>query len=344
MCTRVTTLLIYVSIHMYVVLYNNFLHYLYVIICSFQCVSTHCPYVYLYQEFLWLHDVLEPLSFYHGFSQHVDAVFVQSEFHRGTLPSFLHEMTIILPHGLDSNYPSASYPSNNVIASNQYEDDNKIEQLVNSNHLFIYASAPVRGLEYVLKLWPLIKKTLPKAEFEIYYGFDGKVDVMLSEKMGSKEYLEWKEEMFNLMQQEGIIYKGMVSQKEMAVAFKKAGFLLYPTTWPETGCITVMKAMASGAIPITSRYTHSVLFNLTAGFDMGPQEPLSSSSFEVYGKWLSSWTQSVITAATTDDHLLTEKRRSMIKYARYTFSWARSALKVLEKALDLDLEWLNPVY
>ena len=42
-----------------------------------------------------------------------------------------------------------------------------------------------------------------------------------------------------------------------------AGFLLYPTNFPETGCITLLKAMACGAFPITSRFTSSVLQNIT---------------------------------------------------------------------------------
>jgi hypothetical protein len=29
--------------------------------------------------------------------------------------------------------------------------------------------------------------------------------------------------------------------------------MLYPTSFPETGCVTLMKAMAMGALPITSR-------------------------------------------------------------------------------------------
>ena len=221
-------------------------------------------------------------------------------------------------------------PSNDV--SDNLHQIKEIE-IVNRNQLFIYASAPNRGLEYVLKLWPLIKKSIPGATLEVYYGFGGKVDLMLSNMMGHNAFTSWKEEMLMLLTQEGIDYKGMVSQKDINAAFKKAGFLLYPATWPETGCITVMKAMASGAIPITSRYKNSVLLNLTAHFDMGPHEPLNSSSFEVYGKWLSTWLESVLSAVSTDEQLLIEKRRSMIAYAQRTFSWSRSALRVLEMAL-----------
>ena len=283
-----------------------------------------------YLVYLWLHDVLEHENFYDGFQHHVDGVFVQSDFHRGTLPTFLQEKTIVLPHGLDSNYPPL--PLNDAVVNQQRDD--KIE-IINSNHIFIYASAPNRGLEYVLKLWPFIKEKISTAKLEVYYGFGEKIDIMLSGMMGFSAFHIWKEEMMTLLKQDGIIYKGMVSQQEISIAFKKAGFLLYPTSFPETGCITVMKAMASGVIPITSRYVRSVLFNMTNHFDMGPKEPLESSSYEEYHRWLSSWFDSVLLAATTDEHVLVEKRRSMIKYARSSFSWNQSAVKVFESVFAL---------
>ena len=49
--------------------------------------------------------------------------------------------------------------------------------------------------------------------------------------------------------------------------------MLYPTTYPETGCVSVMKAMALGAIPITSRFAGSVVPELTVHFDLGPATP-----------------------------------------------------------------------
>ena len=41
----------------------------------------------------------------------------------------------------------------------------------NDNNNFIYASAPNRGLEIVLKAWPFIKKALPDAKLEVFMGF-----------------------------------------------------------------------------------------------------------------------------------------------------------------------------
>ena len=65
----------------------------------------------------------------------------------------------------------------------------------------------------------------------------------------------------------------MVGHDELARGYARAGFVLYPTTYPETGCVSVMKAMALGAIPITSRFAGSVVPELTVHFDLGPATP-----------------------------------------------------------------------
>ena len=67
-----------------------------------------------YLVYLWLHDVLEHENFYDGFQHHVDGVFVQSDFHRGTLPTFLQEKTIVLPHGLDYLIPWIIYTGSSL--------------------------------------------------------------------------------------------------------------------------------------------------------------------------------------------------------------------------------------
>ena len=59
------------------------------------------------------------------------------------------------------------------------------------------------------------------------------------------QYDEWKELMQILLRQDGVVYKGMVNHHEMSMAYKKAGFILYPTTFPETGCLAIMKVNRS---------------------------------------------------------------------------------------------------
>ncbi|CAN0122181.1 unnamed protein product [Laminaria digitata] len=68
----------------------------------------------------------------------------------------------------------------------------------------------------------------------------------------------------------------MVDHGTLHDAYARAGFVLYPTAFPETGCVSLTKAMAMGAIPITSRFPNSTLPELTSGWDMGPLEPLPS--------------------------------------------------------------------
>lgn len=53
---------------------------------------------------------------------------------------------------------------------------------------------------------------------------------------------------------------------------------LVPLTilFAETGCVSLIKAMAMGAIPITSRFPNSTLPELTQEWDLGPQQALST--------------------------------------------------------------------
>mmetsp|Transcript_5349 Transcript_5349/g.7366 ORF Transcript_5349/g.7366 Transcript_5349/m.7366 type:complete len:96 (+) Transcript_5349:2-289(+) len=83
---------------------------------------------------------------------------------------------------------------------------------------------------------------------------------------------QWVEYMQSLLKQEGVVYKGMVDHTTLARAYANAGFILYPTVFPETGCVTLMKAQSMGAIPITSKFKDSTLPELTQGYDLGPRQ------------------------------------------------------------------------
>ena len=58
----------------------------------------------------------------------------------------------------------------------------------------------------------------------------------------------WLAEMKRMLQQDGVKYFGMVDHHTLAVAYARAGFYLYPTSFPETGCVALMKAQALGAV------------------------------------------------------------------------------------------------
>jgi hypothetical protein len=149
--------------------------------------------------------------------------------------------------------------------------------------------------------------------------------------------------MMMLLKQDGIKYFGSVNHTILMDAYSRSGFILYPTSFSETGCITLMKAMSCGSIPITSRLLSSVLPELTNGYDHGPINGLNIDNVNKYGnkyddsdiyEWIKTyWTSTVIDAYKIDMNVkksnnkpgLYDKRQEMKKYAKTAFSWKNSA-------------------
>jgi hypothetical protein len=87
--------------------------------------------------------------------------------------------------------------------------------------------------------------------------------------------------------------------------------------------------MASGAIPVTSRLRESVLFELTRGFDLGPDRALdlrTANNETQLSQWLSEeWVEAVIRAAQTEAGALTAHRMLMASTIRDRSTWRNSA-------------------
>jgi glycosyltransferase involved in cell wall biosynthesis len=260
---------------------------------------------------LWLHDLL-PISSTTLLLEKVSGVFVQSQFHqeyslKSSSRSEAIDNVYIVPNGANMNIPCDG---------------------PNHNDVFIYGSSPNRGLEEVLKVWAIIKRHIPTATLEVYYGFTENVDIQLSRSMGKDNYFSWKKEMLALLDQEGVFYMGSVDHYKLLTAYSRAGFILYPTMFQETGCITIMKAMACGCIPITSRLKESVLFNLTKGFDLGPDEALNltiAKNVTEYNIWINEfWLPSVLRVTTYSYPDIKQLRLEMKEYGR-SMTWQKSA-------------------
>jgi len=108
----------------------------------------------------------------------------------------------------------------------------------------IYSSSPDRGLEALLLMWPEIKRRVPEATLDIYYGFNNYWSLTDA----------WRVKMEELMKAPGVAYHGRVGQDELAKAFYSSKLLLYPCSFEETFCITALEAMAAGCIVLSSRY------------------------------------------------------------------------------------------
>eukprot|EP01040_Poterioochromonas_malhamensis_P008695 gene8695-9413_t len=243
------------------------------------------------KRFLWLHDLvpitsLPPVNYLIvdnsssiSSSSYLDYIFVQSSFHQRFIlqeykKSYHHdyrvnisEKVLILPNGVHT------LPSSSTLFDETYTDKDEnyiITREKNRGKIFIYSSAPNRGLEIVLSLWPYIYQIDSNLKLWIFYGFTSKVITRLEKQMGENSFQKWFKRIENLLNQPGIHYYGAVSHQQLQMYLQKGGFFLYPSSFPETGCISMMRAMIAGVVPITSRYQSSVLATLGESFDFGP--------------------------------------------------------------------------
>ena len=96
--------------------------------------------------------------------------------------------------------------------------------------------------------------------------------------------------------------------------------------------------MCSGAIPVTSRYSSSVLPFLTHGFDLGPDMALSpvegQFKAQYYRDWIDQhWLPAVIAAASRPVEELREMRARMKDQIQKQYSWVNSA-DILESMIS----------
>jgi glycosyltransferase involved in cell wall biosynthesis len=102
-----------------------------------------------------------------------------------------------------------------------------------------YTSTPFRGLRMLPEIWPNISDG---CVLDVYSG----MRVYQGPDDGYKGIYD------ACRNTRGINYIGPVSQTELAQRMKKTAFLAYPCVFPETYCIAVLEAMASGCRIITS--------------------------------------------------------------------------------------------
>lgn len=114
----------------------------------------------------------------------------------------------------------------------------------------IYTSSYDRGLQHLLEMWPDIKKEVPEATLDIYYGW------LLFEQFyrDNPASMAWMERMKEFMKQEGVTDHGRIPQNELENEYKTAGIFAYPAHFGEINCISAIKAQAFGAIPVVVNY------------------------------------------------------------------------------------------
>lgn len=181
--------------------------------------------------------------------------------------------------------------------------------------VLIYASAPHRGLFELIKSYPLIKSQIPGAILNVYS----------SMKMYGVPLEEDKYKLLYdvCMSTEGIFYYGSVNQQELCQAMLESDVFIYPSTFEETSCISLMQAMSCGCLPLFNDY--GALKETAAGFGKYLQ-PLNNPGSNEFIEEFSKFSVTTILDAYENKDNYSISLTNQISYVRKNYSWERVAI------------------
>ncbi len=177
-----------------------------------------------------MHDVIPEEEFSRDRLHKIDRIFVKSRFHRSLYPQVPDEKFVILPNGIDARV---------------FENNCDRDPL-----LMINTSSADRSLEAYLDCFEEIKKQVPHAKAQWAYGW-GAWDSIQSM---NAQRVEWKAKLQRRMKELGVDELGRINHDEIAKLYRKANVFAYPSEMAEIDCISLTKAMAAGAIPVTTDF------------------------------------------------------------------------------------------
>lgn len=114
-------------------------------------------------------------------------------------------------------------------------------------HSVGYFSAYYRGLECLLNMWPAIRKEIPDATLDVYYGWESWLALQ-----GPDDFYERMERRFAELKDQGVTVHGRVSHAKLADAMRSTAVWAYPTEFTEIHCITALKAQEAGCYPVVT--------------------------------------------------------------------------------------------
>lgn len=180
--------------------------------------------------YLDMHDAISDNEFTADRLARITRVFVKSKFHRSLFPSVPDGKIAVIPNGIDAPLFSKTIKRN--------------------PNLIVNTSSPDRSLSALLDCYEQIKKEVPDAELEWAYGWIN-WDMAV---VGDQRRIDWKDAMQKRMTALGVKELGRLSHGEIAEKYLTANIFGYPSEFAEIDCISLSKAMAAGAVPITTDF------------------------------------------------------------------------------------------
>ena len=200
-----------------------------------------------------LHDVIQDGEFTPERLKKITKIFVKSEFHRSLFPSIPDKQIVICPNGIDADLFQTEYiQSSRAHGEGNYEINKKSEYIsARDPMLMVNTSSPERSLSALLDCYQEIKKVVPRAKLQWAYGWT----VFDIAHATNAKLMAWKDEMRKRMEELGVEELGRISHGQVAELYKKANIFAYPSEFAEIDCISLSKAMAAGAVPITTDFS-----------------------------------------------------------------------------------------
>lgn len=184
--------------------------------------------------------------------------------------------------------------------------EHKRDQEKKIKYRFVWTSCFDRGIERMLEIFSLVRRSIPEATLDILrepIGYSGKTYYHLVSKYAGVH----------------IRFLGKLDAEELAKVMCQADIWLYPTEWPETFCITALEAQAAGLLCIASNY--AALQDVIA--DRGILLPITTGN-EIYASIIISALLNKDTQVEMNE--LREKGRSWA----YKQSWIHKAEEWIE--------------
>ena len=284
-------------------------------------------------KILWFHDVDRGMAFSPDIASRIDGLICLSKWHlqhlRRVYPWLKDCEVIDLDNNeqivVDSDYPTyVCYEEGNpnklpkifIIGDGidlaRFDGVGEVER---QPHRFIWSSSFDRGLEQLLaNIWPLLKKELPDATLDIFYGWD-----YFNSTLHISQQRELKQRIMRLLgTSQGVNYKGRIGQVQLAKEFCSADAIIYPPGhgFRETYGITFLEAQAAGMVNF---YRATGALPETIGSRGIPLDPNQSPEETVQS----------ITSVLTNPSICDIIRREGKDYAR-THSWKAQTQKIME--------------
>ncbi len=188
--------------------------------------------IYAKKRIIWFHDIPHLDLNDDGYKK-IDKIVVLSQYHASLLQKNCpQDKVFISTNGINA------------------DDFMGLEDVPREKNRCIYASSYNRGLEVVLNNWSDVRKAVPDATLNIYYGWDI-YDTFV--KQGFLKDAGFKAKIEKLMDQPGVFHHGRIGHKELLKEYSKSEILAYPCNYAgEINCIALTKAIACGCFVVTN--------------------------------------------------------------------------------------------